>query len=301
MNDILETIRLFGPAFAGSLLVAVACAVLGVHVVGRRIVLIGVALPQVAAAGIGLSFLAEMASWTAPGTLLAFTRRHDLMAVLASVIGAGLLLGRPGARRVPAEVVSGAAYCVAGALSVLFVLNTAQGTEEVRILVAGDILGIHEEVLFALAREILPVLLVLLLCGRRFLFASFDPEMASTLGIRTRLYDLLLFAGLAVVVARGVHATGVLFVFSYLLLPAAAAMQLARSPLGVFGAATGVALLGSASGFVVASLPELDWPVGPTATATAFAIFLGCVAWRRLLDRGAARSGEPATSAASRP
>ncbi len=295
MKDILDTIGLFGPAFAGSLLVAVACAVLGVHVVGRRIVLIGVALPQVAAAGIGLSFLAEMASWTAPGTVFAFARRHDLMAVLASVIGAALLMGRPGARRIPAEVVSGTVYCVAGALSILFVLNTAQGTEEVRILVAGDILGIHGEVLVALVREILPVLLLLFLCGRRMLFATFDPEMASTLGVRTRLYDLLLFAGLAVVVARGVHATGVLFVFSYLLLPAAAAMQLAKSPSGVFGAAVGIALLGSASGFVVACLPELDWPVGPTATATVSAIFLGCGAWRWILDRRAA------TSAASPP
>src|SRR5258706_1054954 len=213
------------------------------------------------------------------------------MAVLASVIGAARLMGRPGVRRSPGDVVSGAVYCVAGALSILFVLNTAQGTEEVRILVAGDILGIHGEVLAALLREILPVLLLLLLCGRRMLFASFDPEMASTLGIRTRLYDLLLFAGLAVVIARGVHATGVLFVFSYLLLPAAAAMQVARTPLGVFGAAAGIALLGPASGFVIACLPDLDWPVGPTATAAAFAIFLACAGWRMLLDGRRASAG----------
>jgi len=284
LSDLLETLRDFGLAFSGSLLVAVACAVLGVHVVGRRIVLIGVALPQVAAAGIGLSFLAGLAAWTAPGTPFAFARHHDVMAVLASVAGAALLMGRPGARRVPAEVVSGTVYCVAGSLAILFVLETAQGMEEVRNLVAGDILGIHEETLFALAREILPVLLLLFLFGRRLLFASFDPEMASTLGIRTRLFDLLFFAGLAIVVARGVHATGVLFVFSYLLLPAAGAMQLARSPSGIFGAAVAIAVLGASSGFLVASLRELDWPVGPTATATAFVLFLGCLAWSRIRD-----------------
>lgn len=276
MNEILETIRIFGPAFAGSLLVALACALLGVHVVGRRIVLIGVALPQVAAAGIGLSFLAETAAWTAPGTALSFARSHDVMAVLGSVAGAALLMGRPGARKVPAEVVSGTVYCVAAALSVLFVLNTAQGMEEVRNLVAGDILGIHDEALAALALEVVPVVLLLVILGRRFLFASFDPEMASTLGIRTRLYDVLFFAGLALVVARGVHATGLLFVFSFLLLPAAAAMQVARTPAGILGGAAAVALVGAAAGFLVAASPGLDWPVGPTATVAVFVLFLAC-------------------------
>lgn len=291
MSGLVDTIALFGPAFAGSLVVALACAILGVHVVGRRIVLIGLALPQVAAAGIGLSFLAGMASFTAPGSLLAFTRSHDVMAVLASVAGAALLMGRAGARRVPAEVVSGAAYSVAGALTILFVLNTGEGMEEVRNLVAGDILGIHESALVALLREVLPVVVVLFLAGRRLLFASFDPEMASTLGIRVRLYDLLFFAGLALVVARGVHATGVLFVFSFLLLPAAGAMQVARSAAGVFGAAAGIALVGAAAGFLVATIPSLDWPPGPTATAAVFAIFLGCAGWRRLREVRAAPAG----------
>jgi zinc/manganese transport system permease protein len=276
VSGILETIRLFAPAFAGSLLVAVACAILGVHVVGRRIVLIGVALPQVAAAGIGLSFLAETVAWTAPGTALAFARRHEVMAILGSVIGAALLMVRPGGRSIPAEVIGGAVYCVAAALAVLFVLNTAQGMEEVRNLVAGDILGIHDEALWGLTALVVPVVLLAGLLGRRLLFVSFDPEMAATLGIRTRLYDILFFASLAVVVARGVHATGLLFVFSFLLLPPAAAMQVARTPAGILGGSAAIALAGAAAGFLVASSPDLDWPVGPTATVAVFVLFLAC-------------------------
>jgi zinc/manganese transport system permease protein len=219
------------------------------------------------------------------------------MAVLASVAGAAVLLGRPGARKVPAEVVSGAVYCIAGALTVLFVLDTARGMEEVRTLVAGDVLGIHEEKLHGLLREIAPVVLLLLLLGRRLLFVSFDPEMASTLGIRTRVYDLLFYAALAVVVARGVHATGVLFVFSFLLLPAAAAMQVARTPAGVQGTACGIAVVGAAGGFLIAADPHFDWPVGPTATALVFALFLLATGARWTLDRVAARR----SSTSSRP
>lgn len=287
MTEILDTLRLFGPAFAGSLLVALACAILGVHVVGRRLVLVGVALPQVAAAGIGLSFLAGTVAWTAPGTPLAFARNHDVMAVLGAVAGAAILMGRPGARRVPPEVAAGAAYAVAAALSVLFVLPTAQGLEEVRTLVAGDILGIHGEALGNLAAVVVPVAALLLVLGRRLLFATFDPEMASTLGIRTRLHDGLFFLGLALVVARGVHATGLLFVFSFLLLPAAGAMQVARTPAGIVGGAAAIALVASAAGFLVAASPDLDWPVGPTATVAVFLLFLAC-RWK-----GATSSARP--------
>jgi len=284
VSDVLDTIRFFGAAFAGSLVVALACALLGVHVVGRRIVLVGVALPQVAAAGIGLSFLAGTVAWTAPGTALSFARSHEVMSVLGAVAGAALLMGRPGRRALPAEVMSGTVYCVAGALSVLFVLETAQGMEEVRTLVAGDILGIHDEALSSLCLSTAPVVAALLLFGRRLLFASFDPEMASTLGVRTRLWDLLFFAGLAVVVARGVHATGLLFVFSYLLLPAATALLVARTWAGTLAVAAGTALLGSGAGFLVAAHPSFDWPVGPTATVAVFSLFLVARGTRWALD-----------------
>lgn len=290
MTGILDTLELFRDAFLGSLLVALACAVLGVHVLGRRIVLVGVALPQVAAAGIGLSFLAELVAWTAPGTLLAWTRDHDAMAVLFELAGLGILLAGPGRRRLPAEVVTGVAYCLAGALSVLFVLGSAQGMDEVRHLVAGDILGIHRETLGGLVLVLGGVLLTHALLFRRFLFTSFDPEMAATLGIRTRLHDLLFFAGLALVVARSVHAAGTLFVFSYLLLPGATGLLVARRAGSVFAVAAGTALLGAAAGFLVACDPRLDWPVGPTATVAAFVLFLLAAGGRWIKDRLAPRA-----------
>jgi ABC-type Mn2+/Zn2+ transport system permease subunit len=47
---------LFRNAVLGGLLVTTLCATLGVYVALRRIVLVGVALPQVAAAGVALVF-----------------------------------------------------------------------------------------------------------------------------------------------------------------------------------------------------------------------------------------------------
>lgn len=297
MTDLLETIRFFRTAIAGSVLVAVCCAVVGVHVVGRRIVLTGLALPQVAAAGIGLSFLLSGFAFTGEGSGLGWLRSHDLMALLAAGAGAAALTERPGRRGAGREVRTAAVLCLAGGLSFLLVQGSALGMEEVRNIVAGDVLGIHEERLAQLALFLGPVLLLTALLHRRLLFASFDPEMASTLGIRTGLHDLLFHACLAVTVARSVHATGTLSSFAFLVLPGAASMRLFRGQGAVFAGAAGLAALGAAAGFLLAADERLDWPVGPTATAVMVLIFGAACGIRWVLDR---RGGGPAASSAPR-
>src|SRR3954465_5182235 len=51
----LDTILLFREALYGALVIAVACSVLGVYVVLRRIVFVGAALAQLSSAGIALA------------------------------------------------------------------------------------------------------------------------------------------------------------------------------------------------------------------------------------------------------
>lgn len=285
MKELAETFDLFRHAFAGSLLVALTCSVLGVLVVGRRMVLVGVALPQVAAAGIGLSFLAEMAAWTAPGTALAFTRNHSLMATAACVGGLVFLVRRPGPRRLPAEVTTGVVFAVCGALAVLAVQASAQGMEELRHLVEGEILGIHGQDLPDLALILGGVLLLHGVPHRRLVFVSYDPEMAATLGVRVRWHELLFHGSLAVAVAQCVHAAGTLFVFAFLLLPAAAALAVARRVWAVFAVAAATGVLGAAAGFLLAADERVDWPVGPTSTLTVFVLFLLALGAGRLRDR----------------
>lgn len=294
MKELLDTAWFFRTALAGSVLVAVCCAVVGVHVVGRRIVLTGLALPQVAAAGIALSFLAEGFAGTGEGTGLAWLRNHDLMALLACMAGAAALMERPGRRGGAGEVRTAAVFCLAGGLSFLLVQGSAAGMEEVRNLVAGDVLGIHEERLAELALFLVPVLLLTALLHRRFLFAAFDPGMAASLGIRTRLHDLLFYACLAVTVARSVHATGTLSSFAFLVLPGAAAMRLWRGEGAVFAGAAALAAAGAASGFLVAADDRVNGPVGPTATAVMFLLFAAACGVRWVLD---SRRGPAATSA----
>lgn len=269
MNAALETISFFWPAFAGCIVVAVACALLGVHLVGRRQVVIGVALPQLAAAGIALSFLLDgLGGGTADALSTGHaeaTWLHDAWAVAFAVVGLVLLQWRGPRRRLPPEVTAAAAFVLGGSLAVVLVQGSAFGMDELRHLVDGEILAIHERSLPALLAVEGAIVLLLVLFHRSLVYVTFDRESAAVAGVRTRRLDLLFHALLAVGVARSVHATGTLFVFAFLVLPATAGLALGRRVVTVFAIAAMSAALAAALGFVVAADERVDWPVGPTA------------------------------------
>jgi ABC-type Mn2+/Zn2+ transport system permease subunit len=263
-----ESIRLFGSAFVAGLVVALACALLGVHVVARRLIAVGVALPQMAALGIACSFVFLGAS-EAHGA--GDSWRHDAMALLLELIGAAILaLGSRG--RFGNDTLAGVLFAGSGALTILLMMRSAQGLDEVRNLVEGNILAVHEPELLRLTVAVAPVVLLHTLGGRRLLFCTFDRETAATLGIRAAGWEAAFFVSLAILVAAGVHATGTLFVFGFLVLPGAAGIALGRSAAGVFTTAVLLASASAALGFERSY--AWDTPTGPTCVGVALVLFL---------------------------
>ncbi len=267
----MEELRLFGSAFVASLVVALACSLLGVHVVARRLIAAGVALPQMAALGIACSFLLVGAHAQDVNPL-----RHDGMALLLEMAGVGVLAWGARSRTLGHDTLAGVIFVGAGALTTLLMMQSAQGLDEVRNLVEGNILAVHAPELQRLCLALAPVVLLHTIGGRRLILCSFDRETAATLGIRTGAWELAFYASLALTVAAGVHATGTLFVFGFLVLPGAAGIVLARSSGGVVATSAVVALVGAAAGFHLSYV--WDAPTGPTCVAAALALFLACAA-----------------------
>jgi ABC-type Mn2+/Zn2+ transport system permease subunit len=149
----------------------------------------------------------------------------------------------------------------------------------VKNLVEGNILTVGAPELGRLAWSLVPVLLLLALSGRRLLLSTFDRETAATLGVRTGLLEVLFFVCLAVVVASGVHSTGTLFVFGFLVLPGATGLVVGRSAVTVFLTAVVSSVLAAGGGFVLSY--AWDAPTGPMCVATLLAIFLvaSAAAW----------------------
>lgn len=277
----MDELRLFGSAFAASLIVALACALVGVHVVARRLIAVGVALPQMAALGIACSFLLVGAHADDVNPL-----HHDASALAMELVGVGLLAWGARGRSLGHDTLAGVLFVGSGALTILLMMKSAQGLDEVRNLVEGNILAVHDRELWRLAGALVPVVLLHVFGGRRLLLCSFDRETAATLGVRTGAWELAFYASLALTIAAGVHATGTLFVFGFLVLPGAAGIVLSRSAAGVLTVSVAVALAAAAAGFHFSYV--WDTPTGPMCVAAALILFVifATLAWvRGLLGR----------------
>lgn len=279
MTDTISTILLFRDALFGALVIALACSVLGVYVVLRRIVFVGAALAQLSSAGIALGlFLYGL------GIGGELTHHPVAMALIVTITGAMFFgIGSSGRGGVPPDAAIGVTYAVAAAAGILLIAKARTG-EAHDIFLQGNILGITRLDTMILLAVAIPVLLVHAVFYKEFLFVSFDRETARTLGYNVRFWNLLLYFTLGVVIAYAMQFAGVMLVFNFLVLPAVTGLLLAHSMQGIFAVAMGSALLAALLGFSL-SVPY-DLPSGPAIIAVSGALAL--LAWgarRLLVDR----------------
>lgn len=270
-----DAVLLFRDALYGSLVIAVACSVLGVYVVLRRIVFVGAALAQLSSAGIALAmFLSGM------GLGGAITGHPIAMALVVTLAGALFFGMETGGRGpVPPDATIGVTYAVAAAAGILLVAKAAAGDAH-DIFLQGNILAITFGDMLVLLVVAVPVLLVHVLFYKEFLFVSFDRETARTLGYRVGAWNLLLYLTLGLVIAFAMQFGGVMLVFNFLVLPAVTGLLLARGMTGVFFWSVVSALVAALVGFTL-SVP-FDLPTSPAIIVVSGVLAL--VAWgvRRL-------------------
>jgi zinc transport system permease protein len=275
MSDWLSTVLLFREALYGALVIALACSVLGVYVVLRRIVFVGAALAQLSSAGIALGmFLYGL------GIGGELTHHPVAMALIVTIAGAIFFgIGGGGRAGVPPDAVIGVTYAVAAAVGILLIAKARTG-EAHDIFLSGNILGITRTDTAVLLAVAIPVLLVHLIFYKEFLFVSFDRETARTLGYNVRFWNLLLYLTLGVVIAYAMQFGGVMLVFNFLVLPAVTGLLLASSMRGIFAVAVAAGLVAALVGFSL-SVP-LDLPSGPAIIAASGCIALLAWGFRRL-------------------
>jgi len=112
---------------------------------------------------------------------------------------------------------------------------------------------------------------VLLMTWSNLLLATLSPELAQASGINPRRAELILMVLLGTVVALSIEIVGALLVSSLMIIPAASARVVTKTPehmaalaafLGVFAAMAGLALSWYA-----------DAPAGPAIVASASVIY----------------------------
>jgi zinc/manganese transport system permease protein len=260
------------PFVAGLILTGIH-AYLGLHVVERGVIFVDLSLAQIAALGTTVAFLAgyEIHSQTTYFWSLGFT-------ILGAAIFA--LTRVHGQTRIPQEAIIGIVYAVSAAAAILAMSKAPEGTEHLKDMLVGNILTvtwtevIKTAVLYALVGAFHYVF------RKKFLAISMNPDGAEVSKVNVKFWDFLFYTSFGFVVTSSVAIAGVLLVFSYLIVPAVAAMLYANT-VGkrlTFGWAMGAVV--SALGILLSF--RLDLPTGATIVCT-FGVVLALLAALRLL------------------
>ena len=236
--------------------VALAAAPLGCFVVWRRMAYFGDATAHAAILGVALS-LALSISVFAGAMVIAL-----LMALTVN-----LLTGRGYAMDTLLGVLAHSALAF-GLVAVSFISGIRI---DLMAYLFGDILAVSR---FDLAVIWGGAALVVALIGWRWsalLTATLNEDLAYASGIDPKREQLVLTLALAITVAVAIKVVGVLLIAAMLIIPAAAARPLSRTPESMALVAAGIGSISALAGLRAAYI--FDTPAGPSIVCVAAVIF----------------------------
>ena len=245
-------------ALIAGILVAVAAGPLGCFLVWRRMAYFGDTVAHSALMGVALGF--------ALGT----TNPLVMILVCAAVALFLLLLQKD--RSLSSDSLLGILAHSALSIGLILIALQEHVRQNMMFFLIGDILAIDTADLYQLLAMCLAVLVVMALIWKDLLSATVHEDLARVEGVpvtRTKIIYMLLIATL---VALALKVTGVLLVTALMIIPAAGARNIARSP-GVMAAlAVLIGVLSVISGVFVSS--TWDVPTGPAIVLSATVVFV---------------------------
>lgn len=266
--------------YAG-LIVGFVCPQVGIFFVLRRMVLLGIALPQVSNAGITFAFLLHTVGFH----FLPHMESEKFMALAGSVfltlIAIFILAILERRRKGFTENRIGFTYSIAGAASILFVSWNPYGQTEVLSLLKGEIVSIPDIYLWLMLAIYGTIFICLVGFHRSFVVVSYDADMATTIGKKVILWDVLLYLIIGVVISFGVMTVGPLVIFGFLLIPAITARMITRGILPFCIVSSIIGVIASFLGFYLSYCYDL--PTGPTDVVLLSAILLLSFLVKRIL------------------
>ncbi len=236
--------------------VALAAAPLGCFVVWRRMAYFGEATAHAAILGVALALALGLPILPAV-----------LMTALLMAGAVSALSGRGYAM----DTVLGVLAHSALAIGLVAVALLADVRLDLMAFLFGDILAVNKADLAVIWGGALAVLGLMTWRWSALLTATLNPDLARASGIDPRREELAMTLALAAVVAVAIKVVGVLLIAALLVIPAAAARPLSRTPEAmVIGAA--LIGMGAVLGGLWAAL-LLDTPTGPSIVCTAALLF----------------------------
>ncbi len=214
MNYELLEYAFFRNALAGVALISVACAVIGVYIVTRRMVFIAGGITHTCFGGLGFGYFM---GWNPLATAAAFA--------VAGSLGVDAM----SRWRVRQDSAIAVIWALGMALGILFVFLTPGYVPELNSFLFGNVLNITRADLWAFAIFSLVAVGVYAIFGRVIMAVSFDEDFARTRYLPVRLVNTVMMVLVSVGIVLTIKMIGVMLLMSLVSLPQLVAERHTRS------------------------------------------------------------------------
>jgi len=194
-------------ALAAASLAAIACGIIGVYVVVKRIVFISGGISHASFGGIGLGY---------------FLGIDPVLCVIPFSIASALSIGEVSRRtKVSEDSAIGIIWTMGMAIGIMFISLTPGYAPDLFSYLFGNILTVPRSDLWIMLLLDVIIITVVYLLYKEFLAITFDEEFATVIGIPAHKLYLVLLCLIALTVVVLIRVVGVILVIALLTIPAA--------------------------------------------------------------------------------
>ncbi len=195
----------FQNALLGSLLASIACGIIGVYVVIRRLVFISGGITHASLGGLGMGFYF---GWNPILSAMIFS--------ILSAFGIEWLSARQGVRE---DSAIGTFWSLGMAIGIIFIYMKPGFAPNLNDYLFGNILTITSTDILWLSVLSLVLVIVFLLFRREILYTAFDSEFAKTRQLPVNLvkYGMMMF--IAITIVLSIRLVGIVMLMSLLTVP----------------------------------------------------------------------------------
>ncbi len=246
-------------AFIISIITGLFLSYLGVHVVGRGIVFVDLALGQVSSLGGAFAVFVGYGLTTIP---LIFTLIAAFLISMIDILD----------KRLKLEAIIGIIYAFSSAATVMLISKTPHGDSDIQEVLFGNILSVNKQEMTITCIVFGALILLHLIFQKKFFALTESYEIGKIEKKGFNIWNFLFYISIGLSIVFAVKISGVIPVFSYLIIPSVCAIMLAKSNKAVVIIAMLVSFLGSFIGLNVSF--HFDFPAGSSIVASLGSIFV---------------------------
>ena len=251
-------------AIIAALLASIACGIVGVYVVVKRIVFISGGIAHAAFGGVGLGY---------------FLGLNPVLAVIPFSIASALSMGVVIRwTKIPEDTAIGILWATGMALGIILVELTPGYVTKSDLFgyLFGNILTVSRSDIMLMLLLDAVIIVVVALYHHEFEAICFDEEYAAAIGLRTERLYLLLLCIIALTVVALIRVVGVILVIALLTMPAAISRRFSARMHGMIVRSVALSAILTFCGLLLAYLFNL--PSGATIVLVSACVFiLSCI------------------------